>query len=200
MPTPVLAILAPSFGHLSETFIADHARQLAPGRTVLVARDGRGLAGYGYPALAHVQPDFTAFGPLDAWAKDLRFRLRRRFGPALAFDDRMRLIAFLKEQEVTVVLAEFGSMGVLAADACEALGLPLHVYFYGVDASANLRHATVRRRYRQLWPRAAGVICISRFLADRLVEATGLPEKLIEVIPCGVDPDRFPPPPPSPAG
>jgi glycosyltransferase involved in cell wall biosynthesis len=189
----VLAIAAPSFGHISETFIADHVRHLVPGRIVLISQDGRGSAGYGCPVLSHLQPGFTAFGPLDAWAKDLRFRLRRRFGPALGFDDRMRLIAFLKEQQVTVVLAEFGAMGVLAADACEALGLPLHVYFYGVDASANLRYAAVRRRYRRLWPRVAGVICISRFLADRLVESTGLPERLIEVIPCGVDPARFTP-------
>jgi glycosyltransferase involved in cell wall biosynthesis len=191
--TPVLAIFAPSFGNLSETFIADHARHLAPGRTVLVSQDGRGSAGYGYPVLAHVAPGFTAFGPLDAKLKDLRFRLRRRFGPALAFDDRMRLTAFLKEQGVTVVLAEFGSTGVLAADVCAALGLPLHVYFYGVDASANLRHAGIRRRYRHLWPRAAGVVCISRYLADRLVETTGLPERLVEVIPCGVDPALFSP-------
>ena len=33
----VLAIVAPSFNHLSETFIADHVRTLAPGRTVLIA-------------------------------------------------------------------------------------------------------------------------------------------------------------------
>jgi colanic acid/amylovoran biosynthesis glycosyltransferase len=189
----LLAIFAPSFGYLSETFIADHVRHLAPGRTVLVSQDGRGSAGYGCPVLAHVAPEFTGFGPLDAWAKDLRYRLRRRFGPALAFDDRMRLAAFLKEQGVTVVLAEFGSTGVLAADVCAALGLPLYVYFYGVDASANLRFPTVRRRYRHLWPRVAGVVCISRFLADRLVAATGCPERLIEVIPCGVDPARFRP-------
>jgi glycosyltransferase involved in cell wall biosynthesis len=189
----MLALVAPSFGQLSETFIADHVRTLAPGRTVLVSQDGRGSAGYGCPVLAHVQPGFTAFGPVDGFIKDLRFRLRRRFGPALAFDDRMRMMAFLKEQGVTVVLAEFGPTGVLAADVCAALGLPLFVYFYGVDASANLRHATIRRRYRHLWRRATGVICISRFLADRLVEATGCPERLIEVIPCGVDPARFPP-------
>ena len=47
-------------------------------------------------------------------------------------------------------------MGVLAADVCAALGLPLHVYFLGVDASALLRLPAVRRRYRRLWPRAAG--------------------------------------------
>jgi colanic acid/amylovoran biosynthesis glycosyltransferase len=164
---------------------------------VLISQDGRGSVGYGCPVLAHVQPPFTAFGPLDARLKDLRFRLRRRFGPALSFDDRMRLMAFLKEQEVTVVLAEYGPMGVLAADVCASLKLPLHVIFHGVDASALLRHATIRRRYRHLWPRAASVICVARALADRLV-ATGCPESLIHIVPCGVDEAGFPPGAPEP--
>jgi colanic acid/amylovoran biosynthesis glycosyltransferase len=194
---PVLAIVAPSFNHLSETFIADHVRTLAPGRTVLVSQDGRGSAGYGVPVLAHVQPPFTAFGPLDARLKDLRYRLRRRFGPALNFDDRMRVMAFLKEHEVGVVLAEYGPTGALAADVCAALGLPLHVIFHGLDASALLRHATIRRRYRHLWPRAASVICVSCALADRLV-ATGCPESLIHIVPCGVDEAAFPPGSPEP--
>ena len=82
----------------------------------------------------------------------------------------MRLMEFFKAQGVTTVLAEYGPMGVMAADVCAALDLPLHVYFLGVDASALLRYPTIRRRYRHLWPRAARVICVSRFLADRLVE------------------------------
>jgi hypothetical protein len=58
----MLALLAPSFGHVSETFIADHARRLAPGATVLVSQDGRGSAGYGYPVLGHLQPNSRASG------------------------------------------------------------------------------------------------------------------------------------------
>jgi glycosyltransferase involved in cell wall biosynthesis len=193
----MLAIVAPSFNHLSETFIADHVRTLLPGRTVLISQDGRGSAGYGLPVLAHVQPPFTAFGPWDARLKDLRFRLRRRFGPALNFDDRMRVMAFLKEHGVTVVLAEYGPTGALVADVCAALGLPLHVIFHGLDASALLRHATVRRRYKHLWPRAASVICVSRALADRLV-ATGCPEPLVHIVPCGVDETAFLPGTPEP--
>ncbi len=38
----MLAIVAPNFNQVSETFIADHARALAPGRTVLVCRDSVG--------------------------------------------------------------------------------------------------------------------------------------------------------------
>jgi glycosyltransferase involved in cell wall biosynthesis len=83
------------------------------------------------------------------------------------------------------------------ADVCAALKLPLHVIFHGLDASALLRHATVRRRYRHLWPRAASVICVSRALADRLV-ATGCPEPLVHIVPCGVDETAFLPGTPEP--
>jgi colanic acid/amylovoran biosynthesis glycosyltransferase len=192
-----LAILSPTFGELSQTFIDEHVRTLAPGRTVLVSTDGRGTERFGCPVLSHVQPAFTAWGRLDGLAKDLLFRARRRFGPALAFDDRMRLAAFLKEQDVRVMLAEYGPMGALAGDVCARLGIPLHVVFHGLDASKLLRHATIRRRYRRLFTQAASIVCVSRYLADRLV-AVGCPERLIEIVPCGVDTGRFTPGTPEP--
>ncbi len=193
----MLAILAPSFNQVSETFIADHARRLAPGRTVLVCQDSRGAEAYGYPVLSHLQAEPVAYGARDARAKALAFRLRRRFGPPLGFDDRMRLAAFLKAQGATVMLAEYGPMGVLAADVCAALGLPLHVIFHGIDASALLREPRTRRRYRQMYRTAASVIAVSRALADGLV-AEGCPERLIRVVPCGIDTDAFPPGAPEP--
>lgn len=192
-----LALVAPSFNLLSETFIADHARRLAPGRTVLVCRDSRGAEAYGYPVLSHLAPDPVAYGPWDARVKDLSFRLRRRWGPALAYDDRMRLAAFLQAQGVTAVLAEYGASGVMVADVCRDLRIPFSVLFHGVDASANLRFPTVVRRYRHMFPLAANLIAVSRYLADRLV-AVGAPPEKLRVVPCGVDPARFPPGAPEP--
>ncbi len=184
----MLAILAPSFNQVSETFIADHARKLAPGRTVLVCQDSRGAEAYGLPVLSHLQSE-----P----AGKLAARLRRRFGPPLAAGDARRLAAFLEAQGASVMLAEYGPMGVLAADVCAALGLPLHVMFHGIDASALLREPRTRRRYRQMYRTAASVIAVSRALADGLV-AEGCPERLIRVVPCGIDPEAFPPGAPEP--
>lgn len=192
-----LAIVCPSFDQISQTFVDDHVATLAPGRTVLVARDSRGTERFGCPALSHLAVRPMAWGPADRLWKAALFRLRRHLGPALPFDDRMRLAEFLTVQRVGVVLAEYGSSGVLAGDVCARLGIPLHVYFFGLDASKQLRDATTRRRYRRLWGQAASVICVSRFLADRLVEA-GCPERLIAVIPCGVDIARYPPGAPEP--
>ena len=184
----MLAILAPSFNLVSETFIADHARRLAPGRTILICQDSRGAEAYGLPVLSHLQADPAA---------TLAARLRRRFGPPLGAGDARRLAAFLKAQGATVMLAEYGPMGVLAADVCAALGLPLHVIFHGIDASALLREPRTRRRYRHMYRTAASVIAVSRALADRLV-AAGCPERLIRVVPCGIEPGDFPPGTPEP--
>ena len=192
-----LALVAPSFSLLSETFIADHARRLAPGRTVLVCQDGRGAEAYGYPVLSHLAAEPVAYGPRDARAKDLLFRLRRRWGPALPFDSRQRLAAFLQAQGVTAVLAEYGFTGALIADTCRDLRIPFSVLFHGVDASAHLRLPLTLRRYRHMFPLAKDLIAVSRFLADRLVEVGAPPEKM-RVVPCGVDPARFPPGTPEP--
>jgi len=193
----MLALLAPSFNLVSETFIADHARRLAPGATLLVCQDSRGAEALGYPVLSHLQPRPTGLGPWETRLEDLRFRVNRRFGPALGRADRMRLIAFLQTQGARVVLAEYGYMGAMAARACADLGLPLHVIFHGLDASSMLRERVVLRRYRAMFPHAASLICVSRALADNLV-AIGAPEDRIRIVPCGVDPDRFPPGAPEP--
>ncbi len=187
-----LAIFAPNFNELSQTFVHDHVKTLAPGHTVLLSLKDEGAAQYGYPVLSHVQPEFNDWGSLGSWPRYAFYRLRRRYGPALALDNQMRVAEFLEAHGVTVMLAEFGPTGTLAGDVCQKLGIPLHVYFHGYDASSSLHHPTVRRRYRRLFPQAASIICASRYLGDRLV-ALGCPERLVHVVPCGVDTGRFKP-------
>ena len=54
----MLAIVAPSFNQVSETFVADHVRELAPGATVLVCQDGRDAERFGLPGAR--RPRFRA--------------------------------------------------------------------------------------------------------------------------------------------
>jgi colanic acid/amylovoran biosynthesis glycosyltransferase len=187
-----LAIFAPTFDQISQTFVRDHVETLAPGRTVLLSLDSPGTEQFGCPVLSHVEPRFEHWEGPSAWPRYVLYRVRRRWGPALAFENRLRVAEFLKAHRVSVMLAEFGPTGTLAGDVCRQLGIPLHVYFHGYDASFSLRHPTVRRRYRRLFRQAASVICASRYLADRLI-ALGCPEALVHVVPCGVDTARFTP-------
>ena len=98
---------------------------------------------------------------------------------------------------VGVVLAEFGNTGATVAEVCAELGLPLFVCFRGHDATMHKRYASMERRYRRLFGQARGPrrrVALHR----RRAAAIGCPEALVEVIPSGVDPARFPPGRPEP--
>ena len=92
----MLAIVAPSFNEVSETFVADHARALAPGRTVLAPGDSRGAERFGHPVLSHVSPLPAAFGPVGKLrgAPELRVRRAFGFGSTPSFDARTRVVEF----------------------------------------------------------------------------------------------------------
>lgn len=192
-----LALIAPSFSVVSETFVADHVRTLAPGRTVLVCNDSTGAEIYGCPVLSHVDPRYTGHSPLDRWIKSAYQRLRRRFGPPLTLTDRMRLMEFFQAHDVTRVLAEFGNTGAQVADVCARMGIPLYVYFRGADASSALRFRKVRRRYQNMFRNASGVFCVSQHIADRMI-ALGCPPEILHVNPSGAIIEAFPPCDPTP--
>ena len=117
---PMLAIVAPSFNQVSETFVADHARALLPGATVLVCQDGAGAERFGHPVLSDIGPaPALAGGRRDADRAAARLRRRLGFGPVLGFE-RAAAAGGLpaRASGVTVALAEFGYVGVLVDEVC----------------------------------------------------------------------------------
>lgn len=182
----MLAIIAPGFNAVSETFIADHARVLAPGATVLVCQNSTGAEAYGAPVLSHIAPRPTGFGRFDTLLKTRLFKLRRRLGIELPYDDRMRLAEFFRTHGVTRVLAEYGPVGMMVYDLCARMDLPLHVYFHGHDASALLRQSRFRKAYARMLPKVTGVFAASQHLIDNLAPL-GCPLERAHVIPCGSD-------------
>jgi colanic acid/amylovoran biosynthesis glycosyltransferase len=191
---PKLAIASPSFCQATETFVLHHVRTLAPEATVLVCFDGLGAERFGHPVLSHLRPSYAPPDPVG--------RARARFGPVLRrangfgrvldFTDRRRLAEFFRAQDVTLVLAEFGTLGAAMMDVCRELDLPLYVYFRGQDATEVSRFSSMRRFYRRLFHQAEGVFAVSRFIADKLV-AMGCPEEKLHINPSGADPDQFKP-------
>lgn len=187
-----LAIVAPSFGQVSETFIANDVTSLAPGATVLVCQDGRGAERFGLPVLSHMVAPLTHAIP----AQRIRCAVERRLFPStgwrMSVEDDRRLMAFLREHDVFRVLAEFGPMGSLVAPTCARLGIPLTVFFRGFDASTALRNPRTVTGYRRLFRSVAHVAAVSQALADNLI-GIGCPRDKIVINPSGVDVDRFAP-------
>lgn len=188
-----LCIAAPSFGESSETFVSAHVRALMPGRTVLVTGSAEGTETYGLPILL-----LDALSRrVDGRRQSIFRRMLRRFGRFLPAREEAQLEAFLRTQKVGAVLAEFGPIGLMLQRACAKCGIPLHVYFRGVDATAHLRNPALCSHYRRMFRNVAGIFAVSMHLRDNLVRI-GCPPGLIQVNPSGADPARFSPGTPSP--
>lgn len=96
----------------------------------------------------------------------------------------------LRQCAAEVALAEFGPTGVRALLACRNLKVPLVVRFHGYDMSVRTLLAEFEEAYKELFRHAAGLVAVSRPMADRLI-AMGAPSERVHQIPCGVDVSEF---------
>jgi glycosyltransferase involved in cell wall biosynthesis len=100
----------------------------------------------------------------------------------------------------TDLLLTLSSVGSLLAPVPQVVVLVAHLALPSVRKDAGgIRPSLVHRVYygpvmRLSHRRAAAVVAISRFLADRLVADTGVPASKVHAIPCGIDLARIPPP------
>ncbi|KUF11857.1 glycosyltransferase [Pseudoponticoccus marisrubri] len=174
-----------------ETFINRHIAQMFGGQTCVICGRFNGEDPLGKPLFERR----TRLTPAD--------RLRQPFAAAtgallhgtsrLPFgDNRARLADFLRDQQVDVILAEFGTQALVVAQLGNQLGLPVFTYWRGTDASAQLRSRQRVRSYRLMMPRLAGMFSVSRFLLDNLA-AHGITHDNAHVVPSGVDVDLFTP-------
>ena len=189
-----IAIATSRFPRKSETFVLRHVRLLGGGHTVVVCwRRSDPAEGEERPLFSRWQalcasPIDLLLTPFHLWRNWRRYR-----SPLVPFGQpRQRLLAFLRDQSVDVILAEFGSQAVLMWPLARQLGVPLFSYFRGRDASKYLRSRWRLSGYRRMMPQLAGVFCVSSFLARNLA-AAGLAHPNLHVIPSGVDTEQFRP-------
>lgn len=188
----MLAIAARSFNKPSETFIRDHARIIAPGKTVLICNDVEKIADLDHLILTSI-PYRTLPDDLQSrFVNAARHRWRAHVRMTLSATDENRTVAFLREHQVRALLVEYLNTAVMFTGAARKAGVPLYAHAHGYDASVLIQKKHWVRRYRKLFRHAAGILAPSQFLADKLAEV-GCPEVILHVNPCGIDPARFPP-------
>ena len=95
-----------------------------------------------------------------------------------------------RENNVSAVLAEYGTTGTLTTEACRRLKIPLIVYFFGYDATLRSVLEEYSQAYQVMFREAAAMIAVSRSIKAKLVSLGASADK-IHVIPCGVDCGRF---------
>lgn len=171
---PPIAVVTPYPPTLTETFIRRHIEQL-PTRVVHIEgwrpRIGNRTV-LPFPRLAYHKLRRMATGNgIDAEITEAYRRAFRRYG-------------------VRAVLAEYGEVGAIAADACELEGLPLIVHFHGYDASHREVLNQAREGYRKMFPRAAAIIAVSRSMRAQLV-TLGAPPERVYLNPYGADCEQF---------
>ena len=190
------AIATSDYFVMGETFINRHIAELFGGETCVICGRFNGEDPLGKPLFARRAPltlgDKLRAPFAAAAGAVLHGTSRLPFG-----DNRAGLIRFLQQQEVKVILAEFGTQALVVAKLGNDLGIPVFTYWRGTDASRALRSRQRIRSYRLMMPRLAGMFSVSQFLLDQLA-AQGVHHPNAHVVPSGVDVRRFTPGPKRP--
>ena len=173
-----------------------HATTLFGGNSLVVCRKRHGKIPADRPtfALEDVAPGglSSLTAPLD-WVENVR-RVRSVKAPTGA--KRRALEAFLRAQSPDLMLVEQGQEAKFFWLSAKRLGIPVFVYFRGVDATGYLRagrqQANRIAAYRTMMTQIDGIFAVSQFLVDELA-AHGISHPETHVIPSGVDSSRFVP-------
>lgn len=172
----------------TETFIDAHIRlphvvEHLYGPLSDLRRDGKPLrdhleqrASSPFSSLLNVLPRFV------------EYRLRKRWFPPVS--DSELCARFFRQQQIDVVLAEYGTAGAAIVPACSAAGIPLVVHFHGFDATRHDVIEEYRERYAEMFRYASSVIVVSRQMCQDLV-ALGCPAEKLVVSHCGPHPEFF---------
>lgn len=176
-----------------QTFVNRHIEQLFGGNTCIISTDAS-TGENPYKKAIHDLAASRSRGLAALAAMPLRIRNQRRYGTShVPFGPgKEALRGFLRDQEVEIILCEFGSRIAKIAPLASEMGLPCYSYFRGRDATEELRKPRRLRGYRTLLPMLDGIFAVSRYLLDQLADA-GLVHPNAHVVPSGVDVRRFRP-------
>lgn len=129
---------------------------------------------------------------LAAYVKGRFWFLFKYYSTTLSKRSAVEFERELREQEINVVHAHFGTNGVLIAPLCKQLHIPLIVTFHGFDiSSAPLRWPAYRKQLKLLFEQITYAIAISEEMVNRLV-AIGCPRHKIKLSYLGVPLTEFP--------
>lgn len=174
-----------------ETFINRHIEHIFGGDTVVLCGRFNGNNPYEKPLFerrSKLSLSDKVLAPVAmGWNSLTEGTGRLPFGA-----NRTRLMQWLHDQKVEVILAEFGTQALVVAKLANEMNLPVFSYFRGTDASRALTSPQRVKSYRKMMPRLDGIFSVSQFLLDNLAKH-GVTHPNSHVVPSGVDVRRFVP-------
>ena len=174
-----ICIVQPELNVVSETFIRAHAERL-PANITVVHGVSRGPVWLGDKPVLSQSPLYRAARTL----RSVLARWPRNWHTTAA------LLAVFRRTQPRAVLAEYGTAGVHALEACRLAHVPLIVHFHGYDASKKSTLNKHRKTYRRLFQQAAAAVAVSRAMRQKLISLGAEPEK-VHYCPYGVEFRQF---------
>ena len=100
------------------------------------------------------------------------------------------LLKMLAKRKPDVIFAEYGITGVKALPICIKLNIPLVVIFHGADAHRKEQVTEYQDSYKKLFDYAQGIIGVSKFMGQKLMEM-GCPQHKLVWTPCAPNDSFF---------
>jgi len=174
-----LCIIKPNKKTYSETFIQEHIDRLPVNKKVL------------HGGVFPVYDDEDNYLMRSRWDL-LSYLVQKKILGKQDIKVRTNaLINYLKEQQIDVVLAEYGMVGAMVTEACRLADVPLVMHFHGADAHHYKTVATYRSLYNKAFAYASAIVAVSGDMVEALKEL-GAPVQKIILNPYGVDTVKFP--------
>jgi glycosyltransferase involved in cell wall biosynthesis len=169
-----ILIVSPHKVGLTETFIRAHIEQL----------EGNVHYLYGWDLDFNTDQDVsleTLYKPIPSNLDKLKsllphylyFRLKQR--EQLNYTKEALIKRYIKEHQIDLVLAEYGTAGSDIAPICKALNVPLIVHFHGFDASRYDILDSYKQGYAFMFDVARHIIVVSQAMA-RALTTLGCPQ------------------------
>ncbi len=174
------AIISPTLGTRSETFIYRHMAELLPGQTmVLVRRKDPHLA------------DFDIQFPFNVLGKT-KFNLQWFFRGIFYFlklnklsPIQVKVEKYLNQHHIKIVLSQYLDHSLKWLEVAQKMGIRFFAHAHGCDISQALTDPAMPKRYLLL-EAADGIITMSEHSRKKLI-GIGLSGANIHVIPYGID-------------
>lgn len=178
MKSYTLCIIKPNNVTYSETFIQAHIDRLSGEKKVLYGgsfpvykQDGSYLISSKWGLLSYlIQKRIFR-------KKNIRVRTQA-------------LVHYLKSEKVDVVLAEYGTVGAMVAEACRLAKVPLVIHFHGTDAHHKSTLAEYKEDYQKAFQYASAIVGVSGDMIANL-HKHGAPMSKLILNPYGVNTDLF---------
>lgn len=177
--TGTVAVFNQNFNKYTETFVNGHLKNL-PFNVI---------AFHGWPTPIHVGNMENLLSD-EFYFQSMVYSTAQLLNSDATQTENAAIARRLIDENVNLILAEFGTMGARLVDVARMTGIPMIVIFYGYDAWNKRPLEDHQETYQQLFKETVQVIGVSKDICRQL-EKLGCPKDKITYLPCYVNLDKF---------